>query len=137
MGIIYKTIDGQQFSSQEDAQAHENGLDSVKEQKLRDNLAIYLVNKSRLKAKILPMLEKEFSELRAKLPNAESRLLKNVFDDDFMDIYYDLIHVNRRLKIMRGQLCRAKKMITRINAALKAGKDFWCYELFDTPTEIG
>lgn len=137
MEIIYKTIDGRQFSSQEEAQAHENGLDSVKEQKLRDNLAIYLANKSRLKATILPMLEKQFCELRAQLPNAESRLLKNVFDGDFRAIYYDLIHVNRRLKFLRGQLRRAKEMIPRINAALKAGKEFWSDELFDTPLEIG
>lgn len=144
MTTVYKTVDGEFFYSEAEANKHEAWLATQRHDRVKNNLDRYLSNKSRLKSGILKR------DLK-KLAGAWERWLKvapktpyktNATTKDFTKIQealIDLEEASLKYSMDLKKLAKAKEMIPRLVAAKKLGKNpeaYYSEDLLVIPTGV-
>ena len=123
---IYITNDGKEFTSSAEAARHEEILGDAPEKRLRDNLSIYLSNKSKLKGGILyydlEALNKAWKVWVSVRPKSKFAAYPARCEDANVALR-DLETAATRYHCHLRDLKLAKEMIARINTTLRDSID--------------
>ena len=132
LNIVFMANDGIFFKTPEDAKKHDNDLFRVKysqalfSETAKENLLIYLANKSKLKANLMQYAEfyindswKEFMESLPKNKYGFTDMNERAKFDKALAYF---LNATNMYMARKGKLDEAKKMIPKINNYFKTGK---------------
>lgn len=138
METIYRTADGHEFHDIEEAYKHESALSDDDTQRIKDNLAIHLANKSKIKASFLKQDEKELNAAWKRwlntLPKSRYELTER-WAKEIYDALYRLDMACGKYRNHMNILKLAREMIPRLNQAIKLGKEHYDDEILIPPRE--
>ena len=138
METIYRTADGREFHDLDEASRHESAITDDEAQRIKDNLAIHLSNKSKIKAGFLKQDEKELNAAWKRWLNVLPKSKYELTDRGAKDIYDALYRLNMTCGKYRNHiniLKLARQMIPRLNQAIKLGKEYYDDEILIPPRE--
>ena len=140
MKTIYRADDGKEFDSEADALKYENSIHDWRRRLVEDNLATYLANKSRLKAcklrRDLVELDRAWKNFCAGIPRSRYSFCSRGKADEFVKLCNELELAALTYKLDMFCLEDARKMIPKLNKALRDAPDDFTNDLLRQPVKV-